>query len=592
MRIQNKIWKLLTSKQRRSAVYLLSLMMIGMVLETMGIGLVVPALTLVTESDIVSQYPVMQPLVNILGNPTHERLVVYGLLALVSIYAIKALFLVLLTWVQMKFVFGVQANLSQKLFESYLKQPYTFHLQRNSAQLIRNVVTETNLFTHTGLKSVMIFITEVLVLLGVSILLVFVEPIGTLIVVSVLGLAMWVFYMYTRGYLLRWGEARQHHEGMRIQYLQEGLGGSKEVKLLGQEDNFISQYQVHNSGSARVGQYKSVMQVLPRIWLELLAVFGLVILVLAMIWQGKSLGAVLPTLGLFAAAAFRLIPSANRIISAVQGVRFAVPVVETLFTEYQQIDKNTQLHRKTKLQFDNSICIENLSYTYPDTNSPALSGVDVVIESGESVGLIGGSGAGKSTLVDIILGLLSPTSGAVKVDGVDIKNNTRGWQDQIGYVPQSIFLTDDSLRRNIAFGIPSGLINEDAIKRAISAAQLEEFVAKLPEGLDTIVGERGVRISGGQRQRIGIARALYNDPKILVLDEATSSLDMETERGVMDAVNALHGDKTLIIVAHRLTTVEHCDRLYRLDLGRVIGEGTPDTMLATSMQQDKIAKST
>ena len=592
MNTQKKIWHLLTSEQRRATIALLGFMIIGMVLETMGVGLVIPALALMTQSDIAIKYPELQPFVSSLGNPSHEQLVVYGMLVLVSVYTVKALFLSFLTWIQMKFVFNVQADLSQKLFFGYLHQPYTFHLQRNSAQLIRNVVAETNLFTHSGLKSGMIILTEFLVLLGISSLLLIVEPFGTLLVVCVLGMAGWTFYVYTRGYIFRWGKARQFHEGLRIQYLQEGLGGVKDVKLRGRENKFLSQYQLHNTGSARVGQYKSTMQVLPRIWLELFAIIGLAVLVLSMIWQGKALETVLPTLGLFAAAAFRLIPSVNRILSAIQSVRFTLPVIDTLYSECKYFDENKSSQDGVVFPLERCISLEKVNFSYPSTNNMALSELNMSIAKGASVGFIGGSGAGKSTLVDIILGLLAPTSGVVKVDGTDIQTNTRSWQDQIGYVPQSIFLTDDSLRRNIAFGLSDDVIDEDAIDLAVHAAQLEDFVKELPQGMDTVVGERGVRLSGGQRQRIGIARALYHDPQVLVLDEATSSLDTATERDVMNAVNVFHGNKTLIIVAHRLTTVEHCDRLYRLENGRVIEEGTPDTILAANKPEDKTAKLT
>ena len=592
MNTHNKIWHLLTPSQRRASIVLLGFMIIGMALETMGIGLVIPALALMTQSDITTKYPEFQTIISSLGSPSRNQLIVYGMLVLVTVYTVKALFLSFLTWAQMKFVFDVQAVLSQKIFSGYLLRPYTFHLQRNSAQLIRNVMTETNLFTHSGLKSGMIILTEVLVLIGISALLVVVEPFGTLLVVCVLGVVGWAFHSYTRGYILRWGEARQHHEGLRIQYLQEGLGGAKDVKLLGRENNFLSQYQLHNIGSARVGQYKSTMQVLPRIWLELFAIIGLAVLVLAMIWQGTPIETVLPTLGLFAAAAFRLIPSANRIISAIQSVRFTLPVIDTLHNECKDFDEEEALQSEAMSPLDNSITLEGVGFRYPSAENMALSDLNMSIAKGTSVGFIGGSGAGKSTLVDIILGLLSPTAGNVKVDGFDTQTNIRVWQDQIGYVPQSIFLTDDSLRRNIAFGLPNEMIDDDAIELAIHAAQLEDFVNELPEGLDTIVGERGVRLSGGQRQRIGIARALYHDPQVLVLDEATSSLDIETERDVMKAVNVFHGNKTLIIVAHRLTTVEHCDRLYRLENGRVIAEGAPDAILAHSKPKDKIAKST
>jgi len=298
-----------------------------------------------------------------------------------------------------------------------------------------------------------------------------------------------------------------------------------------------------------------------------------------MIWQGKPMEALLPTLGLFAAAAFRIMPSVNRLLSAVQSMRFYLPVIDTLHSEFCLLNAASTQQRGQPLPFNDALVLDQLSFKYPTAETPALRGISLSIPRGASIGFIGGSGAGKSTLVDTILGLLTPDSGSIKINGVDIQTNLRGWQDQIGYVPQSIYLTDDTLRRNVAFGLPPDQIDEAAVWRAIKAAQLEQFVNELPQGLETQVGERGVRLSGGQRQRIGIARALYHDPAVLVLDEATSSLDTATEHDVMEAIRALRGEKTLIIVAHRLSTVEHCDRLFRLEQGAVAEEGETAMML-------------
>ena len=576
-----KIWGLLTSAERRSAVVLLGLMFIGMVLETLGVGLVIPAIALLTQSDFARDYPALQPALQALGNPSQQTLVIGGMLVLVGVYLIKALFLALLAWRQTRFAFGVQARVSQRLFTVYLRQPYTFHLQRNSAQLIRNAYSDVNTFTFNTMLPGMLLLTETFVILGLCTLLLVVEPVGALIVVSVLGTAAWGFHRFTRGRIARWGEARQHHEGLRIQHLQQGLAGAKDVKLLGRETDFLEQYRVHNVQSARVGQFQSTLQQLPRLWLELLAATGLATLVISVLAQDRAVEAVLPTLGLFAAAAFRLLPSVNRAISAVQLLRYSLPVIDTLHAELKLAVSETAGTNTPVTPFRTELELNKVTYTYPGAPAAALNELSLSIHRGESVGFIGASGAGKSTLVDILLGLLPPDRGEVRVDGKDIQHALRNWQDQIGYVPQSIFLTDDTLARNVAFGLPNAQIDDAAVWRAIRAAQLEEFVHSLPEGLDTLVGERGVRLSGGQRQRIGIARTLYHDPAVLVLDEATSSLDTATERGVMQAVRALQGTKTILIAAHRLSTVEYCDRLYRLEQGRVVEEGTPMTMLVS-----------
>jgi ATP-binding cassette, subfamily B, bacterial PglK len=580
--IGRKIFDLLTSAERRSAVALLCLMLIGILLETLGIGLVIPAIALLTQRDLASDYPVLRPALQALGNPSHQTLVIDGMVALVGVYLIKTMYLTFYTWRQLRFAFDLQVVLSQRLFTLYLRQPYTFHLQRNSAQLIQNVTDEVDTFTFTAMLPGISLLTETLVLVGFGSLLFAIEPLGTLIVACVLGLVSWSFHYVTRGRIARWGEARQHHAGLRIQHLQQGLGGVKDVKLLGRETEFLEQYRLHNTQSALVNQLHQTSQQLPRLWLELLAVIGLALLVLTMLAQGRATEAMLPTLGLFGAAAFRLMPSVNRMLAAVHSLRFGLPVIDTLHAELKLAVPEEIGRHSSFTPFHARLELEQVTYTYPSATEPALKDISLAIQRGESVGFIGTSGAGKSTLVDILLGLLTPDSGVVRVDGEDIHHALRNWQDQIGYVPQSIFLTDDTLARNVAFGLSNAQIDQVAMWQAIRAAQLDEFVHSLPQGLNTLVGERGVRLSGGQRQRIGIARALYHDPAVLVLDEATSSLDTATEHDVMQAVNALRGRKTTIVVAHRLSTVEHCDRLYRLERGHITGQGNYEVMTRVS----------
>lgn len=573
-----KLWQLLTSSQQKAAVVLGMLLLVGMLLETLGIGLVIPALALMTQPDFVQRNPLLSPYLDLLGHPGREQLVVYGMLALLVVYTFKACFLGFLAWRQSKFVFNLEVSCSQRLFYGYLHQPYTFHLQRNSAHLLRNATVMVADLTQVVQQSLLL-VAEIFVLVGISLLLIAVEPLGAVVTVGTLGFAGWGVNRVVRKRISVWGEQRQFHENFRMQHLQQGLNGVKDVKLSGRESHFLSQYNLHSLGSAKVTQRRVAFKAIPRLWLELLAVGGLVMLVLVMIERGKPIELLLPTLGLFAAAAFRLMPSVNRILDGLQAVRFTLPVIDTLHSELALIDSTPSDRDAEVFEFEKNLLLDSVSFRYPGSNADSLSGVSLSIPKGSSVGFVGGSGAGKSTLVDILTGLLSPTNGSVKVDGINIRPNVRGWQALIGYVPQTIYLIDDTLRRNVAFGVADDQIDEISVIRALNAAQLEQFVSDLPEGLDTIVGERGVRLSGGQRQRIGIARALYRDPPVLVLDEATSSLDVVTEKGIMEAVGALHGTKTILIVAHRLTTIEHCDRIYRFERGHLVQEGDVTTML-------------
>jgi ABC-type multidrug transport system fused ATPase/permease subunit len=581
----SKIYNLLTAAKRRTAIILLGLIIIGTLFEVLGIGLFLPVIVLLMDDNLATSYPEVQPALNALGNPDHESQVKIVMILLVGVYLVKNLYLGFLAWWQARFSVGLQVELSQRLFTLYLRQPYNFHLQRNSAQLIRNITGEVSYFIIYAVNPTLMLIAEISVLFSIIVLLLLIEPVGSIIVFMVLSIAAWLFQRSTRSHIKRWGEIRQYHDGQSIQHLQQGLGGVKDVKLLGREANFLMSFNEHVSKSGQMMQFLEILQKLPRLWLELLAAVGFALLVLIMLAQGQEMSSIVPILGLFAAASFRLLPSVTRSLVSVQALRFGLPAVHRLYEDFQLLEPETTSDTKSTeiLSFLNEeICLADISYKYPDTPTSALGNVTIKIKQGESVGFIGPSGSGKSTLVDIILGLLTPDSGRILVDGQDIQQNIRVWQDQIGYVPQSIYLTDDTLRRNIAFGLPEEQIDDEAVKRSVQAAQLEEFVSTLPDGLETMVGERGVRLSGGQRQRIGIARALYHDPGVLVLDEATSALDTTTEYGVMQSVMALDGNKTVIIVAHRLSTVEHCDRLYRLERGRVVEEGAPAQIIPTT----------
>lgn len=578
--LARKVFAVLDPDQRRSAGGLFLLMLVGMAFETLGVGLVVPAMAVLMQDDPASRSPHVASVLRLLGEPPQAVLVAWAVSALALVYLVKNAFLAFLAWRQSAFAFAAQARVAHKLFARYLAEPYIFHVQHNSAQLIRNVTTEATLFGSHALLPGMLLVAEACVLVGIGTLLLLFEPVGALVVGGVVGGSAWAFNRFTRSRVARWGRLRQHHEGLKLQQIQQGLGGVKDVRVFGREAAFLAAFDQHNDAVAKVGGRQSGLQQMPRLWLELLAVGGLALLVLSMIWRERALTDVVPAVGLFAAAAFRLMPSMNRVLTALHGLRYGLPVIDMLHAELTRPQGSEDADiAGAACSFNRGIRIDALSYRYPGAPAPALDRLTLDIHVGETLGIVGSSGSGKSTLVDVLLGLLTPEEGRIEADGRDIRDDLRGWRRQIGYVPQSIYLTDDSLRRNVAFGVPDAQIDDAAVARALAFAQLDAFVAAQPEGVHTFVGERGVRLSGGQRQRIGIARALYHDPPILVLDEATSALDVATEAEVMKAVDALQGRKTIIIVAHRLSTVEQCDRLCRLESGRVVQIGSPAEVL-------------
>lgn len=549
-----------------------------MLLETFSLGLILPILGLLTQEDISANYPALKPVLELLGNPGRQQLIIMTLSLFTLVYLFKTMFLSFFIWQQSRFVFGLQASLSERLFKLYLGMPYVFHLQRNSAGLIHNSTAETGMVTKT-VQSLVTIITEISIFTGVAILLFFVEPTGSAIVTAVLVIVAALAYLSTKGKILEWGKIRQYHEAQRLQHLQQGLGSIKEVKLLGREANFIQKYDEHNQASAVNNQKWFTMQGMPRICMEMFAVLGLFVLISIMTYQGHAMETLIPTLGIFTAAAFRIMPSVSRLLVAFQSLKYAYPAVSRLYDEFQLTNTDVQVAGKSQLSYRHEMRLANISFTYRDSSKPVLTDVYLELLNGQTIGLIGETGSGKTTLVDILLGLIMPERGTMEVDGRNVYENLRSWQEKIGYVPQSIYLTDNSIRENVALGLDSEHIDDRKIWSALEAAQLDKFVTELDMGLDTVVGERGVKLSGGQRQRIGIARALYHEPEVLVLDEATSSLDNETEQKFMDTVFDMHGKKTIIIVAHRLSTLERCDHIYRISRGKIVEHGSPGKIL-------------
>lgn len=575
-----RAWHIQEPEEKKAASVLFFMMLLGMLLECLGIGIILPILSLLLDEELVGKYPEFARFVEWIGNPSHEGLIVVLFGVLLILFILKNLFLLYLAWRQSTFAYSVIGNLSTRLLTNYLHQPYSFHLTRNSGNLIRNTISEVGMFGFNFLIPGLNVIAEGLVFLGLSIMLLLVEPLGTAIVVGTLAILWALFQKPLSNFLTRHGTLRQKYDGLRVTHIQESLGSVKDLKVLGREDEFLSAFGPLNRRWARSGRFQQIFQRIPAFATEVVAIMAICLLVFVMIYSGKELSSVVPALGLFGAVAFRLLPSSNRIFSSLQAMSFGVPVIEVLSSELKLESEDGISNDGSPISFEEEIKVSDVSFCYETGGRAALSEVNLTIGVGQSVGLIGQSGSGKSTMVDVILGLFAPQEGDVFIDGAKISSNLRSWQNLIGYVPQSIFLIDKSIRRNIALGVPLDEIDEGALEQAIKSAQLGDFVQELPEGLDTIVGEKGVRLSGGQRQRIGIARALYHNPSVLVLDEATSALDTETESEIMKDVNALKGDKTILIVAHRLSTLVNCDKLYRFDKGRIVETGSPEDIIS------------
>ena len=558
------VWVNLTPAERRKLVLIWVLILVGMVLETFSLGMVLPLIAVLTNSDGQARF---QWLIDALGGPSQERLVLYVVTALFAVFFVKNVFAYMSARFQRTFLNDTASRLSQKAFRTYLRQPYEFHLQRNSATLINNAEIAKSVVSG-GLEPFLTLLTDGLIAVGLFALLIFVEPIGSLVTLVVFGVASFGFQAMTRQRIVEWGRLRKKHLALVLKHLQQGLGGAKEVKLLGREKTFLADHERHLVTSMDVSRRFAMLQMLPKLWLEVMGVASLAILVFAMTLAGKTVEEILPVLGLFAATAFRIIPSVGRILASFQGITYSAPQIRSVHEDLV-LEPPPDPLMGAPVAFLREVTMENVSFAYMSAHRESLSGINLTIKRGESIGIVGPSGAGKSTLVDIFLGLLKPTSGRVCVDGLPIEENMAGWQRLVGYVPQSIYLIDDTLARNVAFGLEEESIDVPRVREALRLAQLLEFVDSLPDGVGTVVGERGVRLSGGQRQRIGIARALYENPQVLVLDEATSALDNETEAEVMEAVRHLQSSRTVIIVAHRLTTVAYCDRIIRIDDARL-----------------------
>ncbi|WP_405196550.1 ABC transporter ATP-binding protein [Virgibacillus necropolis] len=574
-----KILSLFNKREKKKLLILFFMMIIAALFETVGIGLIIPFVGIVTNPSIIQEEAILSNIYDLFNFQSTTSFIIFSVALLLTTFVLKNLYLLLFNYAQFRVILNQQVKLSRDLFKEYLIKPYTFHLQRNTADLLRNVNGEVSkVFQGIVISGFQLF-TEILVTICILVLLLVTAPVATIVASILLGGSVFLFFTILRKKISYLGEEQQKVSGTMIKWVNQGLGASKEVKVSGKENFFIKAYTGQSQIKANNSRYMKMLEQVPRLFIETLLVSIVLITMLIVVFQGTSTTEVVSTMALFAMAAFRLMPSITRVVALITTIRYSQPalsiVYDDLFNNKEEYlttpyDAKSALINKGEKTFLDSIKLNLVTFRYPKQNAYSIKDVSLTIPIGQSVAFIGESGAGKTTLVDIILGLFQPESGSVLVDGKNLYDQKSLWQQKIGYIPQSIYLSDDSIRGNIAFGVDSGQIEDDEVWKALDQAQLKEFVESLPDQLETSVGERGVRLSGGQRQRIGIARALYHNPEILFMDEATSALDTNTEREIMKAIDSLKTEKTLIIIAHRLSTIENCDIVFKISNGRLV----------------------
>jgi ABC-type multidrug transport system fused ATPase/permease subunit len=581
------ILSLLTGKERRQLFWLsLAIVLMGLV-EVAGIASIMPFMAVVGNPEVVEKNQWINWFYRSGGfTSTDSFLVFLGFFVLFVIVA-SNIFKAATTWFELKFVNYRTCSLSRRLFFHYLTQPYVFYLNQNTSLLGKNLLQEVFQFIHSVLKPATEIFSKLVVVCFIFGLLLMVDPPLAVLIVSILGGAYALLYCLVQKRLARLGEERFDANAQRFKTTGEALGGIKDLKILGREPVFFEKFSIHARQMAGNMTSHQIISQLPRFVMEVLSFGGILIIVLYYLMIKEDVGQTLPILALYALAGYRLMPALQGIFSAATTVRFNLAALDALLVDLSGIadlPPSWMQAQVSALPFQKQIRLAGITFTYPGAAGPVIRNLDLTIEKNTSVGFVGATGSGKTTTVDILLGLLTPQEGGLQVDGVQVAiENLPGWQRNLGYVPQSIFLCDDTVANNIAFGVSSDAIDMAAVERAARVANLHDFVVnELPEGYATNVGERGVRLSGGQRQRIGIARALYHDPDVLIMDEATSALDGITEEAVIQAIRNLAGKKTIVTIAHRLTTLRDCDVIYVMDNGRVTEQGTYSELIHTS----------
>ena len=581
LKILKKMNLLLDKKQKRSMIWIILMMLVGGVLESLGVTMLVPIITVLLDPVKVEENKYLSAIYHGLDLQNTTQFAVVMLAAFVGVIVVKNIFLFCQQKVQLKFVYTNQFATSRRMMINFMQRPYEYYLNADTSVIQRNITSDVNNM-YGLILSFLQLCSECIVFVCLVGVLLAIDAQMIMIVAALMIVLLFLIKKVLKPIMVKAGQDNQDYYSGLYKWIEQSVMGIKEIKIANKENYFINEYAKCGAGYVNSVQKYNIFNATPRLLIETVCIGGMIGYFIVIILQGARITDLLPQLSALAMAAMRLLPSVNRINNYQTSISYFEPffmgvsdhLQEEIHDDQVSYDAEKYLQKKEveKLEIKKEIRLEDITYKYPNSDTLIFNHADMVIPIGNSVGIVGTSGAGKTTIVDILLGLLQIESGHILADGVEVREHYESWLKNIGYIPQTIFMIDSSIRKNVAFGYPDEEIDDDKVWRALKEAQLDEFVRGLPEGLDTSIGERGIRISGGQRQRIGIARALFEDPEVLVLDEATSALDNDTEAAIMDSINRLHGRKTLIIIAHRLQTIEKCDMVYRVENGTVTRE--------------------
>ncbi len=577
-KILKKMNVLLDGRQKAKMAGIVVLMFIGALLEACSIGLIIPLLTMLLNPAEVTGNGYLGQIYRFLGMESPSQFTILMLILIIVAFALKNLFLFLQNVVQLRFVYTNQFATSRRMMINFMERPYEYYLNADTSVIQRSITSDVNNM-YGLILSCLQLVSEVIMFTILVIVLMTQDPLMIFAIALLLVAVLLLIKNVLKPIMKKAGEENQDYYSGLYKWIDQAVMGIKEIKIANRESYFINEYAKCGEGYVGAVQKYNIFNSTPRLLIETVTIAGLVLYLIFQILAGKEMTEMITQIGVFAVAAMRLLPSANRINNYLTSISYFEPFFMGVSDNLQEeindgsvnYDAGAYLNRPQveKLPVEKKIELKNIVYKYPNTDTLIFDHAQMEIPVGSSVGVVGSSGSGKTTIIDILLGLLKLQEGEILADGVEVREHYSGWLKNIGYIPQTIFMIDSTIRKNVAFGVPDEEIDDEKVWQALREAQLDEFVRSLPEGLDTSIGERGIRISGGQRQRIGIARALFEDPEVLVLDEATSALDNETEAAIMDSINRLHGRKTLIIIAHRLQTIEKCDMVYRVENGQI-----------------------